>query len=123
MKAIIVGLIACFTAGVFTTADVIDSITGHLKNGDSAALSGYFMASIDLTVLDDDGVYSKAQAEQMVRKFFTENVPSDFEVVHKKDQYCIGNLSTNKGSYRVTFFLKDEGGTTLISQFMIEEDD
>lgn len=114
----IIGIIACMTAGIFATADVIDTISGHLKSGDSEALSGYFMSSIDLTILDDDGVYSKSQAEQMVSKFFSDNTPSDFEVIHKKDQYCIGNLSTGKGTYRVTFFLKDG----LISQLMIEED-
>lgn len=118
MKAMIIGIVTLLSAGILATADVIDNISNSLKSGDSEALSEYFMSSIDLTILDDEGVYSKSQAQQMVAKFFTDNVPNDFEVIHKKEQYCIGNLSTSKGTYRVTFFLKDG----LISQLMFEED-
>jgi hypothetical protein len=108
--------------------DVADRIAGILKSGNAAELSNYFMANIDLTILNSDDLYSKAQASQIVRKFFDDNPPRNFVVKHQgksklDDHYRIGTLTTTKGDYRVTFFLKNTNGTFLIKQLRIESNE
>jgi len=105
-------------------AQVPDEIIQSLKSGDSKTLSAYFNQNVELVVLENDNVYSKAQAQQIVNKFFSANPPESFTVIHQGGkegaQYVIGNLVTGKGTYRVYFLLKKSGGKDYIHQLRIE---
>jgi hypothetical protein len=76
--------------------------------------------------LENDNVYSKAQAQQIVSKFFSSNTPESFNVVHQGgkggDQYVIGNLVTNKGTFRIYFLLRKNNGKDYIIQLRIEKE-
>ena len=105
-------------------AQVPDEIIQSLKTGDSKTLSEYFNQNVEMVVLENDNVYSKAQAQQIVTKFFSDNSPESFNILHqggKGDQYVIGNLVTNKGSFRVYLFLKKNNGKDYIHQLRITE--
>jgi hypothetical protein len=105
-------------------AQVPDEIIQSLKSGDSKTLSAYFNQNVEMVVLENDNVYSKAQAQQIVNKFFSSNPPESFNVIHQGGkegaQYVIGNLVTGKGSYRVYFLLKKNSGKDYIHQLRIE---
>jgi len=95
-------------------------IRGNLTVNENA----YFNQNVELVVLENDNVYSKAQAQQIVNKFFSSNPPESFTVIHQGGkegaQYVIGNLVTGKGTYRVYFLLKKNGGKDYIHQLRIE---
>jgi hypothetical protein len=105
-------------------AQVPDGIIQSLKTGDSKTLAEYFNQNVELVVLENDNVYSKAQAQQIVGKFFSSNPPESFNIIHQGGkegaQYVIGNLNTSKGSYRVYFLLKKNSGKDFIHQLRIE---
>ncbi len=105
-------------------AQVPDEIIQSLKSGDSKTLAGYFNQNVELVVLENDNVYSKAQAQQIVSKFFSTNPPESFSIIHQGGkegaQYVIGNLVTGKGTFRVYFLLKKSGGKDYIPQLRIE---
>jgi len=105
-------------------AQVPDEIIQSLKSGDSKTLAAYFNQNVEMVVLENDNVYSKAQAQQIVNKFFSTNPPESFSVIHQGGkegaQYVIGNLVTGKGSYRVYFLLKKNSGKDYIHQLRIE---
>jgi hypothetical protein len=105
-------------------AQVPDEIIQSLKTGDSKTLAAYFNQNVEMVVLENDNVYSKAQAQQIVNKFFSTNPPESFNVIHQGGkegaQYVIGNLVTTKGSYRVYFLLKKNSGKDYIHQLRIE---
>jgi hypothetical protein len=105
-------------------AQVPDEIIQSLKSGDSKTLSAYFNQNVELVVLENDNVYSKAQAQQIVSKFFSSNPPESFSIIHQGGkegaQYVIGNLVTGKGTYRVYFLLKKNSGKDFIQQLRIE---
>ena len=108
------------------SAQGTEKIADLLGAGNSKVLSGHFTPNVDLTVVDTDDVYSKAQAEQILKKFFEESNPTNFKVEHDGktnagDGYVIGTLSTQKGKYRVTYFLKQMDQSLLIKQLRIEE--
>lgn len=106
-------------------AQVPDEIIQSFKTGDSKALSEFFNQNIELVVLENDNVYSKAQAQQIVSKFFDENPPEKFNVIHQGGkegaQYVIGSLDTNGKSFRIYFLLKKNGPQDYIHQLRIEE--
>lgn len=122
-------LISVFT--IFTNplkaqkTQVPDEIIESLKTGNSKTLSKYFNQNVEMAVLENENVYSKAQAQQIVNKFFNSNSPESFNIIHQGgsegDQYVIGNLVTNKGTFRVYFLLRKNNGKDYIIQLRIEE--
>ena len=101
-------------------------IVQALKSGDSKVISKYFNSSVELIFSESQGVYGKAQAEQILKTFFSNNASKgDFTYNHShtvnKDnaQYYIGKLHTGKGVYRVYIYMKDQ----RIHQMRMESDD
>ncbi len=127
MKRILflISLVSVLSFSASAQNDVANDIATMLKTGNVNALSGYFMNSVDLTILNTDDVYSKTQATQVTKRFFDENPPSAFEIKHEgksklEDHYRIGTLTTSNGNYRVTYFLKNHEGKYLIKKLRIE---
>jgi hypothetical protein len=114
---------------VFSTmlgmAQIPDDLVLSFKTGNAATLSSYFNQNIELFVLDQDDVYSRAQAQQIVSNFFNQNKATGFSVIHqsgKEDsKFAIGKLTTTKGVFRVSFFVKNENGKPVIHQLRIEK--
>ncbi|MCX7863321.1 MAG: DUF4783 domain-containing protein [Bacteroidales bacterium] len=109
-----------------TIADLPEPISNAIKNGNATELTKYFNTNIDLTILDKQDIYSKTQAESLLKEFFAKNVPSNFRVIHQggKDdaQYYVGKLTTSTGIYRISILMKGQGKSSLIHQFRIEKE-
>ena len=112
--------------GVQAQEVVRDQVMQAMKTGNSRDLAAHFIPNIDLTVKDNADVYSKAQAEQILRKFFNDHPPVDMVIEHSGvskfgDKYFIGILRTRNGYFRVTFFLKKmENEVMQVKQLRIE---
>lgn len=125
----VVLLIAGLSFTAFSQNNQIpQEIIVSLGNGDSKVLSNYFNQNVELVVLDNDNVYSKAQAQQIVNNFFTNFRPvaeNAFTIIHdggkEGAKYVIGNLKTNNGNFRVYFLLKQNSGKDYIHQLRIEK--
>lgn len=102
-----------------------DRVLQAMRTGNSKELVNLFIPNIDLTVKETSDVYSKAQAEQILRKFFNDHQPVDMVIEHSGvskfgDRYFIGILRTRNGFFRVTFFLKRTDDEQLVKQLRIE---
>ncbi|WP_320283008.1 DUF4783 domain-containing protein [Draconibacterium sp. IB214405] len=104
-----------------------DIVVG-LNTGNAKVLSSYFNQNVELVVLDNDNVYSKAQAQQIVSNFFNKFPPvveNAFSVIHNSGKAdaksVIGKLKTEKGDFRVYFLLKKSSGKEYIHQLRIEQ--
>ncbi len=89
-----------------------DAISEAIKSGDPQKIAVYFMPSVDLTVETAEGVYSKDQAEMIIRRFFEDHISKGFALKHQgksklDDYYYIGTLTTKK-SGRLTFFFEEK---------------
>lgn len=106
-------------------AQIPNEIILSLKSGNSRSLSEYFNQNVELVVPESDNVYSKAQAQLIVSDFFSSHPPQSFSVIHQggkeEAQYVIGNLGTQKGTFRVYFLLKKSDGKNYIHQLRIEK--
>lgn len=96
--------------------NLLPEIVQALTNGDAKALSNYFNTSVELIFSDNQNVYGKAQAEQILKNFFNRNASTGGKFIYKplhngirdNAHYYIGELSTGRGSYRVTIYMKDQ---------------
>ena len=106
---------------------VPDEIYSAIKAGNSKVLAKYFNSNVELVILDKEGVYSKTQAELILRDFFAKHIPSNLVKRHegksgKLASYVICALTSSKGQYRVYFVMKSNNGEFTIHQFRIEND-
>lgn len=111
-------------AGTSAFSQIPDEIIVSLGSGNAKVLSSYFNQNVELVVLDNDNVYSKAQAQQIVNNFFNQHKPENFKIIHqggKEAKYVIGNLVTNNGIFRVYFLLKQNNKKEYIHQLRIEK--
>jgi hypothetical protein len=97
------------------------------KAGNAAELAKHFNANVELVILENEDVYSKTQAEQIMRDFFAKHRPASFKIIFEggkeTSRYAIGSLSTSSGNFRVYFLIKNQDGIPLIHQLRIEEED
>lgn len=126
MKRLLLSFLLALT-GLFVLAqgDVKDQVTAAISTGNVNTLGDLMVPNVDLTVLDNSDYYSKAQAAQILLRFFDEHEPQGLRVEHEGtskmgDRYCIGQLSTANGTFRVTFFLKKSGDGAQVKQLRIE---
>ncbi len=122
----LISLIGCFFILTSVTfAQIPDGIVTSIQSGNDAALAEFFNENVELVVQTHDDVYSKSQAQQIIAEFFKSNKPKKFSIIHqggKEDaQYAIGNLTTNTGTFRVYFLLKNKNNSSLIHQLRIEK--
>ncbi len=113
----------CFNS--VAAVDIIDDIADLFKAGDTKEISKYFSSSIELTINDEENVYSKVQAELILNDFFKNNTPVNYKIVHKvtsNANYKFGviMLETKKNSYRTSYELKNTAGKFQITQIRIE---
>lgn len=106
---------------VDVSKDVIDAV----KQGNAQLIAKNFNDKIDLKILDKEDVYSKAQAELVLKDFFAKHPVKSFVESHSSaakssNQFVVGSLTCTNGKYRVSFLLKKISERFLISQFRIE---
>ncbi len=125
MKNVLIVLVLLFATSV--KADVQEDVINAFRTGNSKTLATFFTSSIELNLPGTEGMFSKAQAEGILRDFFSKNQCKSLSMVHQgtsKDgaKYSILNLITNTGNYRVYFFLKKDGESFLVKELRIESE-
>lgn len=113
-----------FVLSSFVQVGTIDEVIGALKTGNSTELSKYFDDNVELTLPDKSDSYSKAQAQLIIKDFFTNNNVRGFELKHKGDSpgghFCIGTLQTSSGSFRTNVFLKVKNGKEVVKEIRFQ---
>ena len=108
----------------FTDQSVIDEVIGALRTGSSNQLSAYFDENVELTLPDKSDSYSRAQAQLIVKDFFSNNGVKGFELKHKGDSpgghFCIGTLQTNAGNFRTNVFMKTKNGKEVVKEIRFQ---
>ncbi len=109
-------------------ADVFDDVVVAMKAQSAKDIGKLMNTSVELTINDNEGVYSKQQAEIMLRNFFAQNQPKTITIQHKGSsgqgaKYAIAIYESAQGKFRVYIFMKDNGsGAALIHEMRIEKE-
>ncbi len=97
------------------------------QNGDASTLAGYFNDNIELVLPGKSGVYSRNQAEMVVRDFFETVAPQEFKIIHEGNRenasFVIGSLTGKSETFRVYFLTKNNEKKLVIHQLRIEKQD
>ena len=106
----------------------LSAVSTALAKGDVASLSQFFDATVEIVTETVDGSYSKADASNLLKDFFSKSKASGFTISSsgaardKGSHYCIGKLVAGGKNYRINIFFKEVGGNFLIKEMRIEED-
>jgi hypothetical protein len=116
-------LLLAFTA----SADTFDEVAAAIKAANAAEVARYFNSNVELTILTAEGVYSKPQAEIIVKNFFAGNPPRNVVIQHRGSsaqgsKYAIANYESAQGKYRVYIFMKESAGKMLIHELRFEKE-
>ncbi|MBN8703367.1 MAG: DUF4783 domain-containing protein [Bacteroidetes bacterium] len=107
--------------------DIADQLSKNFAEGNSRAISQSFAENVELTIVSLEDVYSKNQAEILLKDFFTKNPVQSFNITHKSipknnNYFLVGNLLAGKEKYKVYILLKQATDKTTIQQLRIELD-
>jgi hypothetical protein len=107
--------------------DVIDALARYFSASDAQKVSAYFSSTLELNILSEENVYSKAQAEQIMRDFFSKNKPVSIKIVHRLSsnpnyKLAVFSMVTAKDKFRVSISLGSSGETFLVKEIRIEHD-
>jgi len=86
-----------------------------------------FSSNVELTILTEEGVYSKDQAEGMLNSFFAKNPPISIKILHRVDsnpdlRYAVALLTTKNGNFRTSFSLRSNNGGCEVTELKIEDE-
>ena len=114
-----------FMLPVVCLGGTIEKIAGLIKQGNVHELANFFAANVDISIIDESDVYSKTQAEIILKKFFTTNKPSSVKILHRVNSnpnynFAVLIVTTDKGVYRVALTMKGAGEALSIIEFRIE---
>ena len=127
---ILISIISCFFTCMPAEAqqkDIFDTLSSYFKASNSKEIAGHFAPMIELNILSEEGEYSKAQAELILRDFFSKNQAGSVRVIHRlssSSNYRFGVLAlqTDKNKLRVSISLANDGNRFLIRSIRIEND-
>lgn len=105
-------------------AAVHSSLEKAIKEGNEKRIISHSGEKILLEINNVESVYSKVQAEQILKDFFDKNKPLSFQVSFKSstsgNYAMIGTLVTEKSKkFRVSMRLRDISNTFLLDKLTI----
>ncbi|PSL49604.1 uncharacterized protein DUF4783 [Chitinophaga niastensis] len=106
-----------------TVAGPFEDVVSAIKQGDASGLSRYLDNNVEINITGKSNSYSKAQAEIILKDFFSKNQVKSFELVHQggdASRFGIGNLTTTSGVFRLSFFLQKKGGSMVLNELRFE---
>lgn len=119
-------LIAFISVGSNLSAQDFSAIAESLEKGDVVILSTHFDSNPELTILENEAIYSKSQIETILKNFFSKNKPLAYNPIHYGNSgngafFQIGKLSTSTAIFRTYLYAKNINGQFLIQELRIED--
>lgn len=127
MKKIALLIVTLLSFSFLVKADPFDDMMQSMKSSQTIGLTKFFSSSVELTLLENEGIYSKQQSEQMIKNFFVQHPPKNVNLQHKGSsaqgaKYAIITYEASNGKFRVYIFMKDNGQGLQVNEFRIERE-
>lgn len=117
-------IISALMLSSFQLQSNIDEVISALRSGNASELSKHLDDNVELTLPDKSNNYSKAQAQLILKDFFSNSSVKGFELKHKGESpgghYCIGTLQTGSGSFRTNIFMKTKAGKEVVKEIRFQ---
>jgi hypothetical protein len=108
-------------------SEPIDDAAELIKTGNVHELAKRFASSIELTILNDENIYSASQAELVLGSFLKNNPVKSIKVLHRVNsnpniKYAVLLLTTANAEYRTSVSMKLTNGVFLVNEIKIESE-
>jgi len=85
---------------------ISEELKSYLKEGSAKNMAKYFGSNLTLSILGENGVYTKYQSEIMLGTFFNQHKPKTVKLTQASNanngyQYFTFTLATEQANYRV----------------------
>ena len=114
--------------GISQNKNDLNEIATIIRSGNASQIAKFMDNSIEITIGESQKLYSKAQAEQVLERFFDKNNPKQFNLIHRsnvkegKSKYGIGELQTTTNKkFRTYFYVVLKNEKYLIRELNFEE--
>lgn len=107
--------------------DVIDTLSGYFKTAQAEKIAEYLPSVVELDILGEKNSYSSAQAEIILRDFFTKNKPASVKIINRlssnpNHKLTILSLQSAKDKFRISISLSSNAERFLVAEIRIEYD-
>lgn len=128
MHKLLTSILLVLFAVAAVATPINDKLSAALRKGDAEEIAKHFGTSVDLSIPNNEGVYSKVQAKLILKNFFLKNKPIAFSVVHNgksknNSHYSIGIINTEKGTFRTYILYKQIDKKVTILELKIEAEE
>ena len=130
MKITLILITSLLLNAPFAPADqapkTLEGVCSAIGAADVDALVAVMGSELDLSLLDQEDVYEASIAASKLRSFFSGLGVTSFGKVHqgasKADdaEYCIGTLTSDKGSYRVYVYVAKRGQGIVLQELRFQ---
>ncbi|GAA0874589.1 hypothetical protein GCM10009118_09970 [Wandonia haliotis] len=115
------------SGSLFSQDRLYTDLERAFQNGDEKSIVAHASDRLLLDIDKKESMYSRSQAEMILRDFFSKNRPNSFKLIFKgnaksSSAYAVGILEAGSKKFRVTITLKENGNSFKIEQLSVEED-
>lgn len=117
-----------FTVQAQVSRPPMEDVVNAIKNNRIEDLSKYFDNIVPITINNSQTIYSRNQAEVVLKDFFEKNIPKDFLILdngspNNSSKFIIGNLLTPSGvKYNVYILMKLKDSNYLLQEIRLNKD-
>lgn len=100
----------------------MNDMVNAVRYGRVADISRFLDNVVPITINNNQSIYSRTQAEMVLKDFFSKNNPSDFIVgnsgagENSASTFAIGDLITSNGKYSVYILLKQKNNSYILAE-------
>ncbi|MES2276816.1 MAG: DUF4783 domain-containing protein [Bacteroidota bacterium] len=116
-----------FAKNSINASGPIDNAADLLKSGNIHELAKMFASTVEITLQNEENIYSATQAELVLQNFFKTNPVKTLTIVHRVNsnpniRYAVLSLVTANATYRTSVSLKLVNGQFLLNEIRIENE-
>jgi len=104
--------------------DVFSPIAKYMSRGDADCLAVWFSDNLEIDMMGRPSNYSRSQAVQIMKTFFSDYPPRYFNIVHKSGSYpmncAVGNMEGGGCKFLITILVKTSADGNAIQQIKVE---
>lgn len=105
---------------------ISEELLSYMKVGNAKGIAKYFSANLTMSIVGENGVYTKYQSEILLNTFFSRHKPKVVKLTQVSDakngyQYFTFSLAAEQVNYRVFIKIGAGSNNQLIEEFRIDK--
>ncbi|MFN4246280.1 MAG: DUF4783 domain-containing protein [Flavipsychrobacter sp.] len=125
-KRTILTILSSFIMLAAANAQALEDVTNGIRSGNITTVAKYLDNTVSITISNNQSIYSKAQAEIVLKDFFAKNQVKDFIVKQggpsgQNAKYAVGTLQTSNGTYQIYLVLKQKDDSYVLREMRFEK--